>query len=624
MVTNVSLVSTQNLSILLLLILAGPFAAGYSQPVDVEKVEGTGQYTVTPHTDILRTMQPVGIDSVLKSLSRFRKAEDKQVLIYNYDPYYYWFRLVVQNRAGNQKKTMLLMGPAGILDARLYQKSNSVFNEVAHAGLRYRFRDKSYQYAHHVFPFTLPANSIDTVYLSINANNAYKSFGFALMEPKDLKIFENQVYFIFGIIEGLLTLFFVLNISLFFVIKEKIHLWYSLYISLLFFIVLKNDHLEQQFFGLDSERAFRLTPYMSVGAFAIAVLMHVVQTFFHKVIASNKMLYRISCAIKINLIISAIVHFFVLNLATDYRVHSMVFTWTKFSTLLGTLVVTTDCLYALKKGNKSAVFILIGTVVFIAGSIRRLYFPSTLSFLFPPTTFHIGIVVETVVISLGLIFKYLDEKELERKREEEIIRQTMHDISEEIHDNVGQILTLANLNLNSLDIRGEQLHEKIPKTRKLISKAILDLRNLSRTLKNEELPESNVVQQIEAELLSIENTGLLKTEFFVDGSKRWLDSKEAAIILRIVKEGLQNVIKHSKASIVKVLLHFTQADLHICLEDNGIGFDTATAEAKSNGLKNIEKRCRLLNAECRIYSQEGAGTKISVVVPLIKAEEEQN
>ncbi len=152
--------------------------------------------------------------------------------------------------------------------------------KIAKTGLKYRFEDRSYQFTHHVFPFTRCTQQHRLhLYQSIDASNAYKYFGFALLNPRDLKMFENKIYFVFGIIVR--TANTVLPVEYLFVLllKEKLHLWYALYISPLFLVVMKNDLLDQQFLALDSELAFRLTSYMTIGALAIAVLMHVAQRF---------------------------------------------------------------------------------------------------------------------------------------------------------------------------------------------------------------------------------------------------------------------------------------------------------------------------------------------------------
>ncbi|MEO5893691.1 MAG: 7TM diverse intracellular signaling domain-containing protein [Ferruginibacter sp.] len=606
---------------LLSLLLVFAFLSPFAQVIDASECDSNFQFLITKYTSYLRTTVPISVDSVVRSKLNFIRADNKPVLVFDYDPYYYWIRIIVKNSAEKDRNLMLLLAPVGMYDGQLFQQVNGRWNEVAHTGLKYRFRDRSYQFAHHVFPFALPQKSVDTLYLSINASNVYKYMGFALLQPKALKIYENNIYFVFGIIVGLLILFFVLNVSLFFAIKDKLHLWYALYIALLFFIVMKNDQLDQQFLGLDSEMGFRLTPYVAVGAFAIAVLMHVVQIFL-KDMLGHKLLYRLSIILKANVLFSAIVHFFVFMFVYNSHIQTFVFNWAKISILLGICMVIINCMYCVRK-FKSALFIFFGSLGFMVGSVQRLFFPSTLSFLFPPTTFHIGIILEVFIISVGIIYRYWAKRKLqrdeERQKEEQIQTQTINDISQEIHDNIGQKLTLANLYLKTIDFKNEAIVlTKTEDAKKLISRAIIELGHLARTIKDESAHNVSLTEQIRTECLNLQKSGLFSMTYDVKGEELELEIKKRAIAIRIVKEVLQNVIKHSQASSVEVLVIFESSPrtLAIKIVDNGIGFDLVTANMHSNGLENIKNRCLSLNATCNIESQGGSGTQISILIPV--------
>ena len=591
------------------------FSAG--QVIDATICDSTTRFPITQFSSYLRSTTSLSLDSVIKSSPNFIKASNKPVLVFNYDPYYYWFRIIVKNVQDKPRTLMLLMAPVGIYEGRLFQNTDGKWKDVAHTGLKYPFRERTYQFTHHVFPFTLAKNSTDTLYLSIDATAAYKVFGFALIKPKELKIFENKIYFVFGIIEGLLILFLVLNIALFVALKERLHLWYALYIALLFLIVMKNDHLDQQFLGLDSELAFRLTPYLTIGALAIAVLMHVAQNFLKATLIQNKLLYRFSLAFKANVLCSAVIHAFVFNVVSDYHIQLFVFNWAKISTSLGICVIIVECMYCIKKGVRSALFIFSGSLVFMIGSVQRLYFPSTLSFLFPPTTFHIGIILETFVISMALIYRYWSEKDLQRKKEEKIQTQTLNDISEEIHDNIGQTLALANLNLRTINFNSaDSIQNKTSDTKILISKAITDLRDLSRTMKNDSFVGVNIIKEVRAECAEVGKPGAFRIAFSSNVESLTIATKKQVIVMRIIKGVFQNVIRHSQASLVEVDLDVKPGILSIKIKDNGIGFDLSGEALNSNGHTNIRNRCLLLKAACNIESEPGSGTKITIDMPV--------
>src|SRR5215218_1486408 len=96
----------------------------------------------------------------------------------------------------------------------------------------------------------------------------------------------------------------------------------------------------------------------------------------------------------------------------------------------------------------------------------------------------------------------------------EIQEQTFKTISQEIHDNIGQMLSLAKLNLATVDLHKElQADEKISNARDLVSKAIHDLRDLSKTLNTETIAATGLLNALEAELNLLQRTGLLQTTF---------------------------------------------------------------------------------------------------------------
>ena len=572
------------------------------QIIDATTCDTTSRFPITQYSWYLQTTQPITMDSAIKAQRYFIRAQNKKVLVFNYNPYYYWFRIIIKNPQFKSRPLMFVMAPFGLYDGLLFQKVNGKWQEVAHAGLRYRFESRSYQSTHHVFPFTLQPNSLDTIYVSLDANNAYKLFGFALIRPTELKIFENKIYFVFGIIVGLLILFFVINVSLFFALKERLHLWYALYIALLFLIVMKNDLLDQQFLGLDSEVGFRLTPFMTIGALAIAVLMHVVQGFLKGVLTYYRTLFYLSALVKANVLFSAVVHAFVFVFVSNYHIQMFVFNWAKISTLFGICMIIVDCLYCSSKGFKSALFLFSGSFVFMIGSVQRLFFPSTLSFLFPPTTFHIGIIVETVVITMGLIYKYWAEKELQRR---------------EIHDNIGSLLSKVKLNLSNFDLDSKiKANRKIADSEYLLTKAIQDLRDLLKASNTDTIAEVGIERAIEKELSMVQRASDIET--ILDSHCTFLkkDPNKELALFRIVQEALHNVIKHANASLVKVTLTCERGKLHLIINDNGEGFDVSNKNTYGSGLGNMKNRCKSLNAKLNIQSNIGKGTEINITLPI--------
>jgi signal transduction histidine kinase len=236
----------------------------------------------------------------------------------------------------------------------------------------------------------------------------------------------------------------------------------------------------------------------------------------------------------------------------------------------------------------------------------------------------------SAVISLLFIYQrrqirnQLDLKKLKDEFDLEILRsrlemreQTLQNISEEIHDNVGQVLSLANLNLSSIELdTGHRERELIDRVMTLLSKAIGDLRNLSRTLDPENIASTRLADCIQFELDQLEKTGRYKTSLQLVGSERPLDASKQLLVYRIAQEAINNIIKHASATTIDVALHYTAADLSILINDNGTGFrEPAPDNAKNGaGLRNMKNRAKLVQGALTIRSSE-TGTRLSLALP---------
>ena len=193
----------------------------------------------------------------------------------------------------------------------------------------------------------------------------------------------------------------------------------------------------------------------------------------------------------------------------------------------------------------------------------------------------------------------------------EIQEQTLKTISEEIHDNVGQVLSLAKLNLFTFENTSEP---KLQDTRNLVSKAIVDLRNLSHSMHGDQIAALGLIESIKKELAIIQNTGYFTTVFILEGDSFIIEPKKEMVLFRIVQEALNNTVKHSKAK--NIIVKIVQEGKHVTMSisDDGIGFNTSDLHSAITGIgiMSIKKRAVLIGGELSIHSTEGNGTDVIV------------
>jgi signal transduction histidine kinase len=201
------------------------------------------------------------------------------------------------------------------------------------------------------------------------------------------------------------------------------------------------------------------------------------------------------------------------------------------------------------------------------------------------------------------------------KAQLEIKEQTLHIISQEIHDNIGQVLSLVKLNLNAIHPEG-RFASKINSSKELVSKAIQDLRTLSKTLNTSYLNHILFSEALQYELDLIEKSELYRTTLEISGTERKLESQRQLMLFRITQEILNNIMKHAKASHIVVSLDYSGENLSISIKDNGIGFEMIEElYTKGTGLGNMFHRARLIDSLFEIQSFPGNGTTVKLSVP---------
>lgn len=241
----------------------------------------------------------------------------------------------------------------------------------------------------------------------------------------------------------------------------------------------------------------------------------------------------------------------------------------------------------------------------------------------------IGIIVLVLVYQKKQLQYIGEKKQLKDTFEKEILEskleiqeQTLKNISQEIHDNIGQALSLVKLNINTMNYREpEQLQHKIADSRQLITKVIQDLRDLSRSLNTDYIMESGLSKAVEYELDMIKKSGEFQVKLETEGNQYRLENQQELILFRIVQEALHNIIKHSKATMIGVTILFKPELFTLKITDNGVGFNASQLENNNYkkfglGLRNMNSRANIINTSFNLTSSIDEGTVITLTLPL--------
>ncbi|GAO42950.1 sensor histidine kinase [Flavihumibacter petaseus] len=200
--------------------------------------------------------------------------------------------------------------------------------------------------------------------------------------------------------------------------------------------------------------------------------------------------------------------------------------------------------------------------------------------------------------------------------------QTLRDVSQEIHDNMGQILSVARINLNILEneLKDHSQLKRIQDTNNLVGDVIRYIRMLSKGMNSDMLSSYGLRESIRFELQRIEQSAMITCRFITEGEDFVIDAKKEIVIYRMIQEILNNILKHAAASEIDLSMIYTADNFCITIMDNGKGFDPREAEKRSisesgSGLKNLQKRAALVGARITINSVPGTGTSITINLP---------
>ncbi|WP_432328144.1 sensor histidine kinase [Mucilaginibacter sp. P25] len=200
----------------------------------------------------------------------------------------------------------------------------------------------------------------------------------------------------------------------------------------------------------------------------------------------------------------------------------------------------------------------------------------------------------------------------------EIQEQSFNTISMEIHDNVGQTLSLLKVQLNIIEQVDQPEKKLIREAKENVSKAMADLRDIAKSMSTERIRSASLAQMTEHELKRISQTGILTVEFTCKGAETNLDVERKLILFRIIQECLQNILKHAEAKLLTLGLYYEEDHLRILIKDDGKGFDQQIVDQQLTtglGIRHVLKRTAIIGGATKIESKLQQGTQITLSIP---------
>ncbi len=209
---------------------------------------------------------------------------------------------------------------------------------------------------------------------------------------------------------------------------------------------------------------------------------------------------------------------------------------------------------------------------------------------------------------------------LESAKEEERSR-----LSRELHDEFGQTLTAAKINLQMLrqTAADAAVEQRLADSVGMVDRMIKQARNIALGLRPPLLDEAGLVPALDHYLKSLAERSGLRVEFDVSPAAAGIPPGLNTTVFRVVQEAISNALRHAQAHVIRVSLQEAPCSLHLLIEDDGVGFDPGAVNQRVKrgehlGLLGMTERVRNAGGTITLDSRPGAGSRIEVRIPFAR------
>ncbi|HEY9164624.1 MAG TPA: 7TM diverse intracellular signaling domain-containing protein [Candidatus Kryptonia bacterium] len=509
-----------------------------------------------------------------------------------------WVRFTVVDSTKEYDLWLLEVGYAMLDQVILYSGSLATGFTETILNSSTPVQERTIRHRLHYFQLPLQKNVPQQFYLRITARTSIP-LSLTIRHVRAFMEYDHNTQIVLGIFYGAMLVMILYNLSLFFSIRDKTYLYYVLYVSGYTIYQLAQDGLVKEYLITEGE-VFFYVAYAAIGFFILFGVQ-----FTRTYLATDRRTKLLDHVLKV--IGAGALASFIL---------SPVLAGGPMNFIAGILAISygvtgfTAAVLCRKRGFRPATFYMIALSGFFVGFVFRVLRVEGLVPMnfFTQNAFQMGVLWEVTMLSLALGNRVNTLKaEYDRERE-----MTRHRISNDLHDEIGSNLSsiaVASQMMKSRSHLNTEDREQLDDITSAARKTSEAMRDIVWFVNPEHDTPHEMVEKIrETATMLLQDIDVIfeMDEKAIEGVRELQARRNIFLIL---KEALNNIVLHAKATAVEVNARREGGSLLLCINDNGVGFNLSDVK-EGNGLRNIRNRARQMGAHLEVKSIAEKGTEI--------------
>ncbi len=618
----------------LFFLLSGTLKAQIPTDTLYLSVNNDGNYPLNKHLYLIETPHKTNAQAIAQApLASFKKMYPKEVLDIGLTKNYHWLVFTLKNNSPNDAVYYLQLHYPAVNFVYAYAKNTDKYELIGKTGFGLPFKERPYEHFDVVLPLSLRTGASATYLVMLDKIGEGLNLRPTLQLSSAFQKEENYQYLFYGIIAGVMLTNIIVNLFFYLSLKQKIHIQYAAYVFTILCWVF--DALNYQLFFYNYPAVPTISEPIST-SLALVAMSYLIVSFLE--------LNKQNCSFLRSIIVVRYLSMLLVPLSYIAFIAYGELTWPKeiylyallLTALCAIVVFLASAIQQAVQKNKLGWFYLASAsylaYAIISYGFYILGYSKNNSMYKVPNDIQIGVLVETFIIFLGIIYRYnlfkRDKMLLLAKinqQQQETAQQIVaaqeeerKRLAQDLHDDLGATLSTLLLHTSNLP-EDEQWNRQTVLSHNATSiaiskKALADLRLISHNLLPKDFANLGIFRILQNKVEELNSLGFIDFRLVTSGNQALIAPIVSITVYRIINELINNVIKHSMASYCNVELIIDEENLMLIIEDNGTGISLSESNL-GIGLKNIKSRVEFLGGILNIDGNK-KGTSTIIEIPL--------